>query len=232
MMKEKRAFILSNIEVRGDPGKQILSGYAAVFNKLSVPMMGFREIIRPGAFGKSVKEDDIRILWNHDPNLVLGRNTSGTLRLVEDAEGLKIENDLPDTQIGHDARETIRRGDVNQMSFSFRTISDRWFTQDGEDRRELLEVKVFEVSPVTFPAYPETQVSARAIMAAGIDVNRLTAALRAASTGQEVRADDAAALDAAYEIINGFRSKKQKPNEISREARYELLRRRLALEAL
>jgi uncharacterized protein len=230
--KEKRSFELTNVEVREDGGKRQLSGYAAVFNKKSVPLYGFREVIRPGAFAKTIKEDDIRLLWNHDHSIVLGRNKSGTLRLSEDDNGLKIEADLPDTQAGRDARESISRGDVSQMSFAFEAINDRWFTEEGEDRRELIEARLFEVSPVTFPAYPDSSVSARALKASGINLDQLGNALEMSAAGQEVRADDMAALDAAFDIITSFRNKRHKPQEISREARFDLLRRQLALTEL
>lgn len=231
-MKEKRVFDLTKIEVREEGGKRQLSGYASVFNKLSVNLGGFREMVMPGAFSETIKGDDIRSLFNHDASMVLGRNKSGTLRLAEDETGLKIENDLPDTQVGRDVRELVIRGDVSQMSFSFETISDEWFMENGEDRRKLKKVRLFDVSPVTFPAYPDTQVSVRMLKAAGIDVNRIGDALRRAAGGEEMRTDDMAALDAAFEIITGFRSKQQNSKQISREDKFSLLRRQLALEAL
>lgn len=149
-----------------EDGVQRLSGYPAVFNRLSVPLFGFREIIRPGAFTKSLKNPDVRALWNHDTRLVLGRVKNQTLTLFEDEKGLGFSNIVPNTSWARDTVETIRRGDVDQMSFAFRVRKggDRWTKPHGEDKdalRELLDVELFEVSPVTFPAYPQTTVSVR-----------------------------------------------------------------------
>ena len=148
---------------KGDDGKRTLVGHAAVFDRMSVPMWGFREMVAKGAFAKTIKNDDIRALWNHDGSEVLGRNkNSKSLRLSEDTVGLAIEIDLPNTQRANDAFELISRGDVSQMSFAFKTISDRWHIQDEQEIRTLVEVRLFDVSPVTFPAYPDTDISVRA----------------------------------------------------------------------
>lgn len=162
---ERRAFSLAQIEVRTETETELpkIVGYAAVFNEWSEPLGGggFREIIRPGAFSKSIKTADVRALWNHDPNYVLGRTKSGTLKLTEDEKGLAIEITPPNTTWAKDLLESIRRGDVDQMSFGFRTVKDRWSSENGQTIRELLEVELFDVSPVTFPAYPQTSVTVR-----------------------------------------------------------------------
>jgi len=158
---ERRAFSLEQLEVRKQDDTPTITGYAAMFNQLSEPLGGFREVIRPGAFRNSLKYADVRALWNHDPNYVLGRTKSGTLKLAEDEHGLAIEIIPPDTTWARDLLESIRRGDVDQMSFGFRTIKDSWVTTNGETLRELLEVELFDVSPVTFPAYPQTSVQVR-----------------------------------------------------------------------
>jgi HK97 family phage prohead protease len=137
-MIERRTY--EQIEIRadkGDDGTLRLIGHAAVFNKKSEEIFGFREIVLPGAFKKSIKKDDIRALWNHDPAHVLGRNKAGTLRLREDDEGLRTEIDLPDTQMARDLHTSVKRGDIDQMSFGFRTISDAWRKEDGITIREL-----------------------------------------------------------------------------------------------
>ena len=144
-------------------GLGTITGYAAVFNSKSEDL-GFREIIMPGAFDRALKEaHDVRALWNHNQDMVLGRTKSGTLRLSVDERGLKIETDLPDTQAGRDALTLIGRGDVDQMSFAFRTLTDDWRTEDGEIIRELRDLELLDVSPVAYPAYAETSVSARAL---------------------------------------------------------------------
>ena len=144
--------------------KKKIVGYAAKYNSLSGDLGGFREIIMPGAFDRAIRDGhDVRALWNHNSDLVLGRTKSGTLRLSTDAEGLKIDNDMPDTQAARDALVSIERGDVDQMSFAFRTLSDNWRTEGGEAVRELLDVELLDISPVAYPAYEQTQVSARAL---------------------------------------------------------------------
>lgn len=148
-------------------------GYAAVFDSPAVirGLFGsFTEIIRSGAFAKTIGRDDIRALFNHDDNFVLGRSVPGqernTLRLEEDRHGLKMDITPPDTQSGRDVVEWVRRGDVTGASFGFTVPpgGQRWVTDEtGEPvQRELLEVNLMDVSPVTFPAYPDTEVSSRA----------------------------------------------------------------------
>ncbi|MFW6069664.1 MAG: HK97 family phage prohead protease [bacterium] len=156
----ERRFVAT--ELRAVEDGQI-EGYAAIFNELSEDLGGFREFIRPGAFSATLERADVRALWNHDSNYVLGRNKAGTLALEEDDKGLRVSIDPPETQWANDLRESIRRGDVDQMSFGFTTIEDRWERQDGENVRELVEVELWDVSPVTFPAYTGTSVSARAL---------------------------------------------------------------------
>jgi hypothetical protein len=149
------------VEQREGERPQIL-GHAAVFEQLSEDLGGFREQIAPGAFARAVREDDVRALWQHDDRYVLGRTRSGTLNLVEDEEGLAVDITPPDTQWARDFTESIRRGDVDQMSFGFQVRRDLWEEDDqGEVIRTLLDVKLFDVSPVTFPAYPQTSVEAR-----------------------------------------------------------------------
>lgn len=150
-------------ETGADQEAPKLNGYAAVFDQLSVVLYGmFRERIERGAFAGSI-DGDVRALWNHDTNLPLGRTKAGTLALVEDAHGLRVEIDPPATQAGRDAVESIRRGDVDQMSFAFDVLEDTWDQdpESGQLIRTLRKIQLYEVSPVTFPAYPQTSVSAR-----------------------------------------------------------------------
>jgi uncharacterized protein len=149
-----------NVELRADGDeKPKIVGHAAVFDT-PAEIWGFEEIIRKGAFTEAIKKDDVRALWNHDPNYVLGRTKSGTLKLEEDDIGLKIENDPPETQWAKDLMVSMQRGDVDQMSFGFIVDEEKWSKRDGEpDLREILKARLFDVSPVTFPAYEETDVS-------------------------------------------------------------------------
>jgi len=160
--KETREFTIQEFRVTratdDEPAK--IAGHAAVFNQLSEDLGGFREKIQPGAFKEAVK-GDVRALVNHNSDKVLGRTKSGTLDLEEDDKGLAFELVLPDTQPARDLTASMERGDVDQMSFGFRTLEDKWETKDGEDVRTLVKVELFEVSPVTFPAYPQTDVALR-----------------------------------------------------------------------
>lgn len=161
METRERRFITAELRAEEDSG--LIVGYAAVFNSRSEDLGGFREFIRPGAFARAIREDDVRALWNHDSSYVLGRNTAGTLRLREDEHGLRVEIEPPDAQWARDAVVSIRRGDVSQMSFGFTTREDVWRKEEGQVVRELVDVSLFDVSPVTYPAYQETSVSARAL---------------------------------------------------------------------
>lgn len=151
------------IETRQDGAAHIV-GHAAVFNQLSQDLGGFREQVAPGAFARTIREDDIRALHNHNTDFVLGRNQSGTLTLEEDDTGLAIDIDAPDTQVARDVIVSIGRGDISQMSFGFTVrAGGQTFDQDEEGNviRTLSDVQLFDVSPVTFPAYPQTDVAVR-----------------------------------------------------------------------
>lgn len=162
---ERRSFRVADLRVAVDPaGKEPpkLQGYAAVFNQLSEDLGGFREQIAPGAFKNTLANDDIRALFNHDPNMVLGRNKAGTLRAREDQNGVAFEVDVPDTQCGRDLLVSVKRGDISQCSFAFTTNSDTWNNgADGTVTRTLNDVTCMDLSPVTYPAYPQTSVKAR-----------------------------------------------------------------------
>ena len=149
-------------EIRANESKMRLVGHAAVFNQLSEELFGFREMIRPGAFAETIKRADVRALWNHDPNFPLARTTNKTLRLEEDNVGLAMEADLVNASYARDLVKSIERGDVDQMSFGFIVLPDGevWSMQDGGYVRELINVELFDVSPVTYAAYPQTDIEA------------------------------------------------------------------------
>lgn len=166
MDDRERRVLLEGLEVRaeGDDSPPQLVGYAAKFNVLSEEMWGFREQIAPGAFDRALKEKhDVRYLVDHDPTRILGRTKSGTARLAVDKVGLRAEVDLPDTQTGRDIRESVGRGDVSGMSFAFRVGVEEWNEKADPPVRTIKDVDLFDVSAVTYPAYPETEVSARAL---------------------------------------------------------------------
>lgn len=151
---------------RSEDGTRTISGYAAVFDSWSEDLGWFREKIAPGAFANALKNSDTRALFNHDSNIVLGRQSAGTLRLKEDEKGLFMEVDLPDTQHGRDLDVLIGRGDITQQSFGFTVKRDSW-VDDIENEvveRTIEEVgELFDVSPVVFPAYPDTTVAVRSL---------------------------------------------------------------------
>lgn len=162
MPEMERRILTAMLETREDEGKaRRIVGHAAVFDQLSEDLGGWYERMKPGAFASSIGRDDIRGLWNHDTNWVLGRNKSGTLRLSEDAQGLAIEIDTPLTQWAQDLMISIRRGDIDQMSIGFWTLRDEWKVEGDIVIRDVHEVKLFDVSPVTAAAYPQTDVGVR-----------------------------------------------------------------------
>lgn len=162
---ERRVIPVGELRVsREADGPTKINGHAAKFDVLSEDLGGFRERIAPGCFAKTIQSDDIRALWNHDANIVMGRNKAGTLRLWEDSAGLAYEVDAPQNQFIRDmVLSPIERGDVSQCSFGFYTIMDKFTKVDGQWIRTLLEVELFDVSPVTFPAYNSTDVAVRSL---------------------------------------------------------------------
>lgn len=157
---------LKELRVSDTDGANVIEGHAAVFDSWSETLGGifpFKEIVRKGAFNESIGRDDIRALFNHDPNYVLGRNRAGTLELVEDDVGLRVRITPPDTSWARDIVTSIKRGDISQMSIGFIVEDDAWSTENGLDTREIKKVQLFDVSPVTFPAYTATDVGVRAM---------------------------------------------------------------------
>ena len=150
---------MGTIEVREADGEEmILEGYAAVFNS-ETDLGHFREVIKPGAFD-DVMTNDVRALINHDPNLVLGRTTNGTLELSQDERGLKYRVKLGAQQYAKDFYESVKRGDISQSSFAFTIDKQSW----NEERtvRSVDKVRqLLDVSPVTYPAYAAATVQAR-----------------------------------------------------------------------
>jgi hypothetical protein len=140
-------------------------GYAAVYNSLSQDLGGFREMIAPGAFDRTVRETnagDNDVLGRLEHHVLLGRTSSGTVRLATDARGLLYEIDLPNTQAGRDVAELVSRGDIFQSSFAFHLHpngEDFDVSPGGWLVRHLLDVDLVDVAPVTTPAYPATSVA-------------------------------------------------------------------------
>lgn len=162
-MSAERRYTMGSIEARDSGGLMTIAGHASVFDS-PYELYGFREQVARGTFAKTLQESDVAALWNHDSNIVLGRKRSGTLRLREDDRGLYYEVDLPETQAARDLYTLIQRGDVYQSSFAFEAIKDDWDTEGDVPLRTLREVRLYDVSPVTYPASPATDVDvARAV---------------------------------------------------------------------
>jgi HK97 family phage prohead protease len=177
MEHEKRILAQESADVRVAGGS--IEGYAAVFGVRSEPLGGFVEVIEPGA---TIEFEDVRATFNHSPNQLLGRVKSGTLQLTVDDVGVRYRIKVPDTQAGRDVRELIKRGDVDGSSFMFDKVEDDWTRiNDGGTLRTLKHIKVYELGPAAFPAYPDTTAAAR-----GLE----QFAARSMTTTQKRRSDD------------------------------------------
>lgn len=167
---ERRIFKPEDAELRAktEDDKSVLSGYAARFNSLSVTMDegdgAFQERILPGAFTRSLESDlDVIALAHHDEKLVLGRRSAGTLKLIEDEHGLRTLIYPPDTTAGRDIVVSVDRRDLVAMSFGFYVDEEdeEYRQEDGVNVREIRNATLFEVSIVTWPAYPSTSIKVR-----------------------------------------------------------------------
>lgn len=177
--------VQAQVRAEGEATTRTLVGHAALFDSPydvgNIAKWGFREIIAPGAFAAAIAEQqDVRALWNHDESQVLGRTRSGTLKLAEDARGLAVEIALPDTQLGRDLGELVRRGDVSQMSFGFVVREETWGTVDGVDVRRITRADLFDVSPVTYPANVNTEIALRGATARALEERQRAADVGAA----------------------------------------------------
>lgn len=162
--------IVSDLAIRaqedGKPSRTI-TGYAAKFDTWSEPIYGwFKETIDRGAFGKTDMSDVIMV-FNHDVSGILARSTSGTLKLSVDKVGLRFEFEAPETTLGNDMLELVRRGDISKCSFKFVVETDEWRYADDKngldyDERTVKAIsRLYDVSLVTYPAYKDTEASVR-----------------------------------------------------------------------
>lgn len=159
---EKRTALLG-VETRAEEdGKRTLVGYAAVFNSDADLYGLWVERIEPGAFTPALSAD-VRALVDHDTGRVIGRTKSGTLRLAQDAKGLAVEVDVPNTTDGNDLWELVERGDISGMSFGFIVTKQEWDETVDPPIRTIKEVELLEVSAVAFPAYDDTTIGKRAL---------------------------------------------------------------------
>jgi HK97 family phage prohead protease len=255
--REERAFVIEDVEVRageGDTPARII-GHPVVYNTWSEDLGGFRERVLPGALTRSLGTHDIRVLFNHDPNFVLGRSKSGTAVFNDQAKGLRMECTPPDTQTVRDlVLEPMRRGDINQMSFAFRVVGDAKRRSDVRDgvppgtgevwnddytERELHQLQMFDASVVTFPAYVQTDAQVRSLMSeAGMDFDALTAFLARHQRGITPTSSDIDLLQGSIATLRSYIPSDPEPapepvttptSDVARSADH--LRTLLALEA-
>ena len=185
---EKRVHV-TNLEVREDGDGMTFEGYAAVFNSDSEPLP-FIERIEPGAFRKSLQSrNEIKLLWNHDAGEPLASVRGGTLKLWEDEVGLRAWAKIANTQRGRDTAELIRSGTIDSMSFGFNVIKDSW--SDDGSVRTLEQVRVFEISLVSFPAYTATAGTVSVREQRNIDPDKLADSLARLEYGEQLDADQA-----------------------------------------
>lgn len=157
-----------------------LTGYAALFDVEANIAGMFRERIVRGAFAETIRQDDVRALIDHDPSLVIGRNTAGTLALSEDDRGLRVEITPPDTSVARDLVANIEAGNVTQMSFAFVAQREEWSDTAEPPLRTIIEARLLDVSVVTYPAYAETTIAASARAHAADATKRVQASYRRA----------------------------------------------------
>jgi HK97 family phage prohead protease len=207
MLTKEQRINTANFEVRQTGNGMTFSGYAAIFDSPSEPLP-FIERIAAGAFRKTLQSrNEIKLLWNHDSSQILGSLRAGTLRVTEDAYGLKVEADLPDTQLGRDTATLLRRGDVNAMSFGFSVPKggDTW-SVDGTERT-LKSVRLFEVSIVGSPAYTATAGTAtvrsfdKLALRSQVDEDTLSDVMLKLEEGQDLTEEEAAIISEAVNAL-------------------------------
>lgn len=235
-MSERR-FI--NREVRQKTDKEnIIESYGAVFDQWSEVLNSwFVEIVRPGCFSESIINDDIRALKNHDPNLILGRNTAGTLLLQEDITGLRYEIDLPATTYANDLKISVERRDITQNSFSFKVLEDRWGTKNiggvTYEARELIKVKLYDLGPVTFPAYTATDgiLLRNFIQNSPLNLEEVQGVIQKAHLKKDLKSGERKLLTDTIKLLSSYAGdeSEQPENPENRAVSIDLLRRKLDL---
>lgn len=236
---------LDDFELRTAPGTElrlkeggegslgILEGLPGIpYNSWSEDLGGFVERVLPGAFDESLIESDIVSCRDHEDSLILGRTSSGHLRLDNRDDGLYYEVDLPETSYAKDLVVSIGRKDVKGNSFRFRTVDDRWSIVNGKEFRDLVKCELFELGPVTMPAYPATGLGLRSLFGSlGLDHQHLYRSLLRARSGQMEQRDldvIGEAVEALRKYLPGGQPSAEGPGE-GPTGRLNLLRRKLDL---
>lgn len=227
----RRSFQFTKIEHRvasSGGSARVIYGHAAVFELTTELRPGLRERVARGAFSESIQVDDIACLFNHEANLLLGRNSSKTMRIAEDDRGLAFETDVDERQsYVHDLLISIDRGDVRGGSFGFEALRDSVvFDRQTETMTRTLEkAKLWDVGPVTFPAYPQTDTGARAARIDGVSLDDIAAAYATLASG----ASDAAAVSLVRSAARALAAVAGPPPP--NQERMNEMRRRLDLAA-
>jgi uncharacterized protein len=169
---ETRNITLETAELRADfldANRPVIRGIALKYGSMSLPLRDsrnreFTERFHPGAFSRALSTGaDVRALVNHNKDLVLGRNKSGTLRIFDEPEALRFELDPPDTALAKHYVELVRRGDITGVSFRFYKLKDSWSGPENARVRDVHEADIDDISIVTHPAYPDTEAAARSL---------------------------------------------------------------------
>ncbi|MEG3144225.1 HK97 family phage prohead protease [Sphingomonas sp. RT2P30] len=165
MNREKRASA-QPLKVEGADGGSTIVGYAAVFGSPASIGDMWVEVIERGAFTETLASgDDVLALYSHEIDRLLGRSSSGTLRLAQDDKGLAVEIDLPDTSDGRDVAVLVKRGDLKGMSFGFCVTKQEWDETISPPKRTIMAVDLYEVTVTADPAYDDTEVGMRSLEA-------------------------------------------------------------------
>jgi uncharacterized protein len=203
----ERRVLSDSVELRFDPEAQTANivGYSPIFNSLSVDLGGFREKVAPGATKKTIREQDIPLLINHD-GLPLASSGSGTMTMREDDRGLRWEATLdradPDVQR---LIPKMRRGDLSKTSFAFEIVKVTWDETQKPPVRTLQEIRLYDVSVVSRPAYPQSEVKLRSLMAgAGVEFDSFPRVMLRVQRGQELTPDDVALLEGACAYLRSL----------------------------
>lgn len=188
--RELRCLASAELRARGD--SRTISGYGAVFDSLSefIGYFGFRETIQYGAFSRVLRENpDVKCLIDHDPSLIVARTSAGSLRLDQDTHGLHFVAEVAPTSVGNDLLANIREGNVNQCSFGFTVAKDAW--NSDRSLRQILEIgELRDVSPCTYPAYPQTQVNVRSVEGVKLDMGWYVGNRKITDTSHEPTSDE------------------------------------------
>ena len=183
-------------EKRDDAALPVLRGHAAVFNSLSEDLGGYVERIAPGAFDGTTDALDVFALWNHNPDFVIASTNDRSLQLSIDEQGLMSAITPMDTQTIRDLVVTpIQQGKIRKMSFAFDIGEADWSVEGGRDVRNIRKVaRLYDVSPVCYPAYPQTNISARTleVLMSTLSGSQRDALVSVLTRSPEVQADQGA----------------------------------------